>query len=362
MGFFQWSKTPANNATADPTINFSEGMAPSAINDSARALMARAAEWRDDISGTITTSGTSTAYVVASNQVFDSLAHMAGAMIAFVPHTTSGATVTINVDTLGAKPLRSAPSVELPSGTLVQGTPYVATYSNVDGSWYLQGFTASPYIIPIGALLPYTGLAAPNSAFVLPSGQAISRTTYATYFSLVGTLFGIGDGTTTFNVPDLRGRAVFHTDPANGFTNGRITAAGGNFDASVGAAGGGQNQTLTTAQLPVFSQTPTSTFSFSSGTATWAASNSYGPGSVTVSNSPFLNGSLGSGSGVSGGSGAGVLQAIAQVSIPSYTPTGTVNVTGVTGTVSTSAVTFGSGNSHPILSPAMALPYILRII
>src|SRR5262245_9309127 len=112
MPLYLWSKTAANNAAADPTINYAEGMAPSAVNDSARAAMARTAEWRDDISGTITTGGSSTAYTVTSNQGFDTLAHMSGAMIAFVPHTTNGATVTLNVDGLGAKPLRSAPSVE----------------------------------------------------------------------------------------------------------------------------------------------------------------------------------------------------------------------------------------------------------
>src|SRR5215470_12117285 len=116
MAFWSWSKTAANNATADSTINWAEGQSPSSVNDSARALMARTAEWRDDISGTITTGGSSTAYTVTSNQVFDTLAHMNGAMVSFIPHTSNGATVTLNVDGLGAKPLRSSPSVELGAG------------------------------------------------------------------------------------------------------------------------------------------------------------------------------------------------------------------------------------------------------
>src|ERR1700757_768398 len=113
MEFWSWSKTAASNATADSTINWAEGQSPSSVNDSARAMMARAAEWRDDVSGTITTGGTSTAYTVASNEGFDTLAHMNGAMIAFVPHTTNGATVTLAVDGLTAKPLRYGPSLEL---------------------------------------------------------------------------------------------------------------------------------------------------------------------------------------------------------------------------------------------------------
>src|ERR1700730_7685951 len=137
MAFWKWSRTASSNATADNTINWAEGMAPSAVNDSARAMMARLSEWRDDVSGTIAPAGPATAYTVASNQGFDNFADMNGAMIAFVPHATNGATVTLNVDGLGVKPLRSAPSVELPAGVIVQGTPYVATYNNSDGAWYL---------------------------------------------------------------------------------------------------------------------------------------------------------------------------------------------------------------------------------
>ncbi len=129
MAFWQWSKLAAANATADTSpINWQEGQAPSSVNDSARAMMARTAEWRDDISGTITTTGTSTAYALASNQIVTSLAVMGGAMIAFVPHLTNGQgspSVQLNVDGLGAKPLRSAPAVEIGAGTLIQGTPYI---------------------------------------------------------------------------------------------------------------------------------------------------------------------------------------------------------------------------------------------
>ena len=48
-----WSTTAATNATADSTINWAEGQAPSSVNDSARALMASWAKWREDQNGTI---------------------------------------------------------------------------------------------------------------------------------------------------------------------------------------------------------------------------------------------------------------------------------------------------------------------
>jgi hypothetical protein len=154
MSFWKWSRTAANNATADGSINWAEGQAPSTVNDSARAVMAAAAKYRDDIAGAIVTAGTSAAYTLTSSQSFDTLAHMDGAMLAFTPHTTSGGTCTLNVDGLGAKPLRSSPSVELLAGVLVQGTPYTVTYNNSDGAFYLKGFFGAPGI-PLGVALPY---------------------------------------------------------------------------------------------------------------------------------------------------------------------------------------------------------------
>jgi microcystin-dependent protein len=244
---YLWSRTAGSNATADAQINWAEGMPPSAVNDSARAMMASLAGFRDDIAGAITTGGTSTAFTITSYQIFDTLAHMSGQLIAFTPHATNGATVTLNVDGLGAKPLRSAPSVELPAGVLVQGSPYVALYNNSDAVWYLQGFYINPYQVPLGGMLDYIGSTAPNSAFVLPIGQAISRTTYATLFSLVGTTYGSGDGSTTFNVPDLTGRT---TAMKEAVATRLTTAAGGVDGATLGAVGGSQSSTLTLAQLP----------------------------------------------------------------------------------------------------------------
>lgn len=224
-GFYTWSESAGANGNADGSINFLEGQAPSSLNASGRAVMATLRKWGNDISGAITTGGSSTAFTVTSHSLYDSLAHMDGQLIAFTPHTTCGATVTLNVDGLRAKPLRSAPGAELPAGVLVQGTPYLALYSNTDGAFYLRGFFGAVYAIPVGGLLDYVGSTAPNSSFVLAYGQAISRTTYATLFSLVGTTFGAGDGTTTFNVPDLRGRVTAGKDGMGGSAASRLTSS-----------------------------------------------------------------------------------------------------------------------------------------
>jgi microcystin-dependent protein len=329
LPFYNWSKTAASNATADSTVNWAEGMAPSAVNDSGRAMMASTAAFRDDISGAIATGGTSTAYTVTSYQVFDTLAHLNGQIIAFTPHTTNGATVTLNVDTLGAKPLRSAPSVELPAGVLVQGTPYVALYNSSDAAFYLQGFYGNPYSVPIGGVLPYTGTTAPNSNFVLPYGQAISRTTYSSYFSLVSTTFGSGDGSTTFNVPDLRGRVVAGADGMGGSSAGRLTDAVAGIDA-LGDAGGAQSHTLSTSEMPAHSHGVTD------------------PGhNHGFSNNPFYGGSQTS-TPASGGS----------VSHPSNSQTVSItsNTTGI------SIQNNGGGGAHNNVQPTIVLNYLLRVI
>ena len=251
MTLYKWSQTASSDATADPTINWAEGQAPSSVNDSARAMMAATAKYRDDISGAVVTGGTSTAYTVASYEVFDTLAHLGGQMIAFTPHTTNGATVTLNVDSLGARPLRSAPNTELLAGTIVQGTPYVAVYNNSDGAFYLRGFYGNPYIIPIGAGMDFYGSTAPNSSFAFPYGQAISRTTYATLFSMFGTTYGTGDGSTTFNIPDLRGRVRAAMDNMGGTGAGRLTSASGGLDGTIlGAASSSATHALTLGELP----------------------------------------------------------------------------------------------------------------
>jgi microcystin-dependent protein len=220
--------------------------------------MASTAAFRDDISGAIATGGTSTAYTVTSYQVFDSLAHLNGQVVAFTPHATNGASPTLNVDSLGAKPIRAKSGVDLQSGVLIQGTPYAALYNSSDAVFYLFGVGPDPGI-PLGASVDYWGSSAPSSYFVFPYGQAISRTTYAALFSLIGTGYGSGDGSTTFNIPDIRGRIVAGADGMGGSLAGRLDTASGMNGTGVGAVGGAQTKTLLTANLPAY--TPSGTIS-----------------------------------------------------------------------------------------------------
>lgn len=69
-----------------------------------------------------------------------------------------------------------------------------------------------------GSLIAYAG-ATPPDGYLNCNGAAVSRTTYADLFTAIGTTWGTGDGSTTFNVPDLRGRTLISSGTGSGLTN-----------------------------------------------------------------------------------------------------------------------------------------------
>jgi len=103
--------------------------------------------------------------------------------------------------------------------------------------------------IPTGTVNAYAGSTAPTD-WLLCFGQAVSRSTYSALFAVVSTTYGVGDGTTTFNIPDLRGRTVAGVDNMGGSDAGRLDIAN-----SSGTVVGSQYVTLTSAQsgLPAHS-------------------------------------------------------------------------------------------------------------
>lgn len=301
-----------------------------------RGMQAATAKYRDDIAGAIVTAGTSTAYTVFSYQVFDTLADMSGQMIAFTPHVTNGATVTLNVDSLGARPLRSSPNVELLAGTIVQGTPYVATYNNSDGAFYLRNFFGNPYNVPLAAGLDFWGVTAPNSSFAFPQGQAISRTTYAPLFAIMGTTYGVGDGSTTFNLPNKMSRVSAMLEQIA--TNLSPAYFGGN-SAALGATGGNQSHALAVGEIPTLTSTNTSQAISVTSTVSDI---------VQSPNLPASNAVPGNGlPGLSNSSSStGAITSTASNSI-SVTSLGTGGTTGA---------------AHAIVQPTIICNYILRII
>ena len=255
-GFYAWAKSllAASNATADSQINWAEGMSPSAVNDSARMMMGKTADWRDDIGGKLTTAGTSTAYTVATNQIFAALSDLDGRMITIVPHATSGAAPTLSVDGLTAIAINYSTGSAVPSGALKIGTPYALVYFSASTEFILLGaFAALPPLAgpcPVGAIMDWPAASAPTG-WLLLYGQAISRTTYATLFALIGTYYNTGgEAGTDFRLPDCRGRVVAGQDNMGGSSANRLTGLSGGINGdTLGAVGGVETHTLTEAQL-----------------------------------------------------------------------------------------------------------------
>lgn len=98
-------------------------------------------------------------------------------------------------------------------------------------------------LLPAGLTSPYAGATAP-AGWLLCDGSAVSRTTYVRLFTAIGTVYGIGDGSTTFNLPDARGRVIAGKDDMGGSAALRITnAVAGFIGTTLGAAGGAQAYT-----------------------------------------------------------------------------------------------------------------------
>lgn len=107
---------------------------------------------------------------------------------------------------------------------------------------------ALPFI-PSGAILPYGGASAP-SGFVLCDGSAISRTAYAALFAILGTAYGAGNGSTTFNVPDLKGRSPLGSGAGSGLTARTIGQSGGEESHALSANENGQHTHAATVTDP----------------------------------------------------------------------------------------------------------------
>jgi len=165
-------------------------------------------------------------------------AYATGQRFHLIPANSNTGAAVINISTLGNK------SIFLNGAALVgyemrKNCPVVLEYDGTQLNIIAGAHGGDGN--PLGSILPYSGTSAPNG-FLLCFGQAVSRTTYADLFGLVSTTYGVGDGSSTFNLPDLRGRAPFGKDDMGGSAASRVTAGvSGITGTTLGAAGGDQN-------------------------------------------------------------------------------------------------------------------------
>ena len=195
---------------------------------------------------------------VSGNTRIGGTVTIAGAVSLASTLSVAGATnFASTVTVVGAGTFKSAVSVSgnvnIAGNTSIGGTVTIsganlaAPNAKVCASAYYGDGSNLTGAMPTGAILPYGSSVAP-SGYVLCNGTAYNRTTYADLFGVIGVKYGVGNGSTTFNVPDTRGRFLAGWDAGTSvLTSVTVSMITG---ASIGNTGGTQAVALAVAQIP----------------------------------------------------------------------------------------------------------------
>lgn len=166
-----------------------------------------------------TTAGTAPAFTTSPTPTLSALNANVRLRVKF--HSASVGGDTLNVSGLGAKALKQYDSTgaKVPAN-FAAGQLVDVEYDGTDIVMLdpLPGDNA-------GDVRFFARATAPNG-FLKANGAAVSRTAYATLFAAIGTTFGVGDGSTTFNIPDLRGEFLRGFDDGRGIDSGRTFGSG----------------------------------------------------------------------------------------------------------------------------------------
>ena len=218
--------------------------------------------------------------------------------------------------------------------------------------------------VPTGVVQPFAGSTAP-SGWLLCAGQAVSRSTYADLFSAIGTTYGAGDGSTTFGLPDLRGRVVAGEDDMGGTAANRlqvsttITTTASSTSATVASAAGlAIGMRVTTTNVPAGT-----TITAISGTTVTLSAAATAAGSGVAARFSLLGDAQAL--GASGGT-----QTHQQVTaeMPAHTHSFSAVISTGQGGSSTGASTqtsgttgsTGGGLAHPNVQPTLLMNYIIK--
>lgn len=199
-----------------------------------------------------------------------------------------------------------------------------------------------------GLIYMYGGSTAPNG-FLICDGSEISRTTYSSLFAAIGTIYGAGDNSTTFNIPNISGRVAIGSSVAH----------------TVGTTGGEETHTLLTNELPVHSHTIPShghTHTIKATTPKLVHSITqpmfkYNPPSG-AQRSSFYN------SGTKDTTNANTTTAAsrsANLAIANHSATACTKTGSITDCSAFDSETTGSGSSHNNMQPYITLNYIISI-
>lgn len=202
-----WSIIATNNANADSSINWAEGQPPSSVNNSARVMMARIKELLNDLGGVAVATGSVNGLGLAISSAVT--AYSDGLRVTLRASNTNTGSSSLNVNSVGSRTIKKFTvdgETSLSGGEIRQNCIYEFIYCSIlnsgSGAWIITNPT-SVELIPAGIGAPLFAATVPKG-WLLCNGSAVSRTTYAKLFAAIGTTWGTGNGTTTFNLPDGR--------------------------------------------------------------------------------------------------------------------------------------------------------------
>jgi microcystin-dependent protein len=296
-----WSETAGAN-TATPPNGAPENHQRNKVNDIVREMMGAIKRWFNRANFTLTSSGAEPDYALGPATAI--AAYVTGHRFGFKLHASATGAVTLNVSGVAARPVyKLVGTTETPVGAgdwwqnqRVDVVYDAALNGGAGGWWWVnQQFSSDPAIssqtgdfaagsttsntlysvapsaasadctlpaasaVPDGFRVQVKNNTDGKGVRILRAGsdtigwawlnaQALSRTDYAGLFAVWGTAYGAGNGSTTFNVRDDRGRVAAGKDDMGGAANaGRLSNLG---STTLGAAGGAQAHTLTVAEMP----------------------------------------------------------------------------------------------------------------
>lgn len=194
-----------------------------------------------------------------------------------------------------------------------------------------------------GSIFMFAGSVIP-AGFLLCDGSEVSRSTYATLFNIIGTTYGDGDGSTTFNLPDITGRV----------------AIGVSLNHQLGNVGGEEAHTLSTLEIPAHghivpshghSNTIKATTPTLSHTITQPTFNYNRPNGTRASKT--------SSTGTFAGTTSSGATRSANLAIENHAPAACTKSGGITDRAAFDTLTSGNGTSHNNMQPFVALNYII---
>lgn len=213
----------------------------------ARTDAIRAGDVQDNRMSYCSVSGTANAITLTNTVPITS--YSAGQEFRFTAALTNSGPVTVAVDGLAAKSVTVA-GVPLTAGQIVAGAWITIAYN---GTNFELAVGTAPASVSVGSVMAWP-LSSVPSGWLECDGSAISRTTYSALFAVIGTTYGSGDGSTTFNLPNYKDYFLRGYDASGTDASSRTDRGDGTTGANVGTKQADQtkshNHTFTGTAVP----------------------------------------------------------------------------------------------------------------